>query len=92
MIAAAIILTISWIIVVIFFATHEFISEKELKEQYESAFFLGQYTAIKGDWRINTSNLQWAKSPWPNNEQPIFKYGESELGKKVKKQIEKNEY
>lgn len=63
------------------------VREEKLNEYCEYAFFMGQYTALQGDVRIDTTTFKWTKSPWFSKQIPIFDYGVSELGKEAQKQI-----
>lgn len=58
-----------------------------LIESLEYAYFSGQIDALQGDIRVDTTTFMWSKSPWNDNNLPIFIYGESKIGKKAKQEM-----
>lgn len=62
-------------------------TEKRATEAMEYAYFSGQVDALQGDIRIDTTTFMWTKSPWNNDNLPIFMYGESKIGKIAKQEM-----
>lgn len=79
--------SIAIFLILTFFTQFVVINEKKLDEFCEYAFFMGQYTALQGDVRIDTTTFKWTESPWFSKKLPIFEYGVTELGKEAEKQI-----